>query len=146
MKYVMWVAFVLWGCVFMVSGVSAETFFTEGRWEISIAADTVGETSRLIPKNFSCCLTEENPVPVDPFESMDCEYVVEKIDGNTVIWSRFCKDEENKVYETSGEIDFSKETLKGYLHTIINDPREGISDLTEEMSGKFIGGECPKAN
>ncbi|MGD9825371.1 DUF3617 domain-containing protein [Desulfobacter sp.] len=117
----------------------------EGSWEIVIEPDSAGDNSENKPNVFSCCLSQSQLIPVDPSQGKRCEYSDTEYDGQQVVFTRTCKDKKGKLLETRIEMIFNGNTMEGYLHTIIEDPDGGVSDLTEYMTGE-LKGPCPASN
>lgn len=131
-------------CLVLLPCAWSDESVREGSWEFTIVRDGWddggGDTSRI----FSCCLEEGQWIPADPADPEGCEYSDLGMEGNQVTYTRTCRETDGKISETNAELVFSDSTMEGYLHTIIDDPETGASNLTEHITGE-LKGPCPAA-
>lgn len=116
----------------------------EGTWELSIVRDMMGDGPESTPRKFSSCLKKGRWSPADPAEPKGCEHVDPQVEDDQVVYTRICREKSGTVIETRVEMVFYGTTMDGYLHTVIDDPETGVSELTEYMKGEFKG-PCPAA-
>lgn len=133
-------------CLTVTPDAWSESGIGEGNWQISITADRVDDGSGNKPRIFSCCLSQDQIIPIDPSEPKGCEYSALRIEGEQqMTFTRTCQWEDGKIAETTFDLTFHGNKMEGYVYTNIDDPNEGISNLTEYMTGEFQG-PCSAAN
>jgi len=123
----------------------SESSIQEGRWQISITTDRMDDGSGNNPRVFSCCLSQDQIILVDPLEPQGCNCSEPLIEGEQVTYTRTCQGEDGRTTETTFELIFNGDKMEGYAQTIIDDLNTGIEDLTEQITGEFQG-LCPAAN
>lgn len=123
----------------------AEVPVQEGEWEIFVAQDTAEDGAKTPPRTFSCCLSEDQLIPFDPSEPEECDYSDTQTEGERVTYTRICLSDSGRATETSAEVVYKGDTLQGTLHTVIDDPETGVTEMTERIKGK-LKGPCPPEN
>ena len=107
----------------------------EGLWEITTKMEMPGMPMQFPPKTNTQCLTQTDLVPQNVEASQNCKVVTQEIKGDTVTWVMECETSEGTAV-FNGHVTYKGETFEGVMTM-----KEGSTEITQTMSGRWIG-EC----
>ena len=123
-----------------VAGASAD--IKEGLGEITTKVTIKGVPAQMPATTARQCITKNDPVPKTASKGYDCKTKNYKVSGDTVTYTIECSGKDSVVL-TSGKTTYKGTWFDGTATTKINTKGQPEMQMTNKMSGKYIG-PCKK--
>jgi hypothetical protein len=136
----LWIALVAILTLVWAAGASAE--IKEGQWEITTKTEMKGMPVQMPATTMKQCITKKDPVPQKQEKGQECKIKDQKISGDTVTYTVECRSAEATTVST-GKTTYKANSFDGTTSTVIKAKGQPEMQITNTMSGKYIG-PCPK--
>jgi hypothetical protein len=114
----------------------------EGLWEITTKAEMKGVPVQMPATTVKQCITKDKAVPKSASDNYECKTKSYKVSGDTVTYSVECRGKEDLII-TEGKTTYKGNTFDGTSTTKIKAKGQPEMQLTNKISGKYIG-PCKK--
>lgn len=122
--------------------VNASAEIKYGLWDITTKMEIKGMPNQMPPISVRQCTTKNDPVPKSDTKGSECKTKDHKVSGDTVTYTIECTGKDSFVL-TSGKMIHKGNTFDGTSTTNIKTKGQPEMQMTNKMSGKYIG-PCTK--
>lgn len=149
-------------CAVVVTPVLAAEPVKEGRWQYTMQMDVPGmpkvempanvqlppgmKLPQMGPKgmtvNYEHCITKDDLVPRNDKGQENCTITKKSQRGNTVDWAASCDTPHGKM-KGEGTATYTADTMTSKTHLTGTDNRGQPIDITQNVSGRYLGACTP---
>lgn len=126
--------------IFLFSGIACEKGpnMKEGLWEITISMEIPDMPMQMPSQTYTQCITKKNIVPQREETNQECKTIKHDVKGDTVSWIIECKTSEGTTV-SNGNVTYKGDMFDGIVKVSILGGKGGDMEMTQKMSGKWIG-------